>query len=183
MTLRCRIFGHRPSYEQLDTFGMVRKFAVECVRCGETDTFVTSYYDPSGSTGFSVRRVYPPKGIQGVRVYVVNGMQQMKVSKETWKRLNELKEPGDTFDDAVERLLDNSITLSEDQETALYYHLMDTLQDTDEWTQRELEGVLDKLPEYDILRRDKPVGAETAVAEGEFDADVIESETTENQHE
>lgn len=31
----------------------------------------------------------------------------IKVKKETWKRLNRQKEPGDTFDDVIERLLAN----------------------------------------------------------------------------
>jgi len=30
----------------------------------------------------------------------------MRVSKKTWKRLNQLKEPGDTFDDVINKLID-----------------------------------------------------------------------------
>jgi len=32
--------------------------------------------------------------------------KHIKVSKESWIRLNQLKEPGDTFDDALKKLLD-----------------------------------------------------------------------------
>ena len=30
----------------------------------------------------------------------------VKVSRETWKRLNHLKEPGDAFDEVIQRLLE-----------------------------------------------------------------------------
>ena len=36
--------------------------------------------------------------------------QRVPVSRETWKQLNSKKEPGDTFDDVLERLLDESGT-------------------------------------------------------------------------
>ena len=32
----------------------------------------------------------------------------VKVSADTWKRLNQRKEPGDTFDDVISKLLDES---------------------------------------------------------------------------
>ena len=32
----------------------------------------------------------------------------LQVSKDTWKRLNARKEPGETFDDVITRLLDDS---------------------------------------------------------------------------
>lgn len=32
----------------------------------------------------------------------------VKVSEETWRKLNSRKEPGDTFDDVVQRLLEES---------------------------------------------------------------------------
>lgn len=32
----------------------------------------------------------------------------IKLDDETWKRLNQRKEPGDTFDDVVVRLLDKT---------------------------------------------------------------------------
>lgn len=34
--------------------------------------------------------------------------QRIRVSEETWRRLNALKTPGDTFDDVAARLLDNT---------------------------------------------------------------------------
>jgi predicted CopG family antitoxin len=33
-------------------------------------------------------------------------LQSLKVSPETWKVLNSMKEPGDTFDDVVSRLIE-----------------------------------------------------------------------------
>lgn len=33
------------------------------------------------------------------------GKTTIKVKNETWKQLNRQKEPGDTFDDVIERLL------------------------------------------------------------------------------
>lgn len=33
----------------------------------------------------------------------------IKVSEENWKRLNAMKDPGDTFDDVVGRLLDQRV--------------------------------------------------------------------------
>ena len=32
--------------------------------------------------------------------------KHIKVSKESWIRLNQLKEPGETFDDTIKKLLD-----------------------------------------------------------------------------
>ena len=32
--------------------------------------------------------------------------EQIRVSPENWKRLNALKEPGDTFNDVIDRLLE-----------------------------------------------------------------------------
>lgn len=32
----------------------------------------------------------------------------LKVSEETWRRLNARKKPGDTFDDVVQRLLEEA---------------------------------------------------------------------------
>ena len=32
----------------------------------------------------------------------------VKVENGTWRQLNRLKEPGDTFDDVISRLLDNA---------------------------------------------------------------------------
>lgn len=65
--------------------------------------------------------------------------------------------------------------LTEDQETALYHHLTETLHEADHYEQQELVKVVDQLPEYDILQRDRPVGAEEAMEElDDFDADVIE---------
>jgi len=36
------------------------------------------------------------------------GRQNIKISDETWRRLNVRKRPGDTFEDVVERLLDEA---------------------------------------------------------------------------
>jgi len=32
----------------------------------------------------------------------------VRIKTDTWKRLNDLKEPGDSFDDIIRRLLDES---------------------------------------------------------------------------
>lgn len=41
-------------------------------------------------------------------VIVMASKQRVPVSRETWKQLNSKKEPGDTFDDVLERLLEES---------------------------------------------------------------------------
>jgi predicted CopG family antitoxin len=37
----------------------------------------------------------------------MSDMTSMKISKDTWQRLNRRKQPGDSFDDVVQRLLDD----------------------------------------------------------------------------
>lgn len=39
----------------------------------------------------------------------VTQTRTVRVSDETWKRLNQRKEPGDSFDDVISRLLDSTI--------------------------------------------------------------------------
>jgi len=37
-----------------------------------------------------------------------NDVTTVKVKKETWKQLNKRKEPGDTFDDVISNLIEQS---------------------------------------------------------------------------
>lgn len=48
----------------------------------------------------------------GHKVGMMGEKAAVKVSVESWKRLNSMKEPGDTFEDVVCRLLDERDEMS-----------------------------------------------------------------------
>ena len=45
--------------------------------------------------------------------------ETIRIRPETWRRLNNLKEPGDTFDDVVTKLLDDAGEIDEGNPTMM----------------------------------------------------------------
>jgi predicted CopG family antitoxin len=39
-----------------------------------------------------------------------NADKHIRVTKETWKELNQMKEPGDSFEDVLQRLIEGEAT-------------------------------------------------------------------------
>lgn len=86
------------------------------IKCDSPPVFACiNYNEPQNYKAFETLYIERSRMMSGLEQYLFGHCVQSKtvsqtirISDENWKRLNERKEPGDTFSDVVTRVLDET---------------------------------------------------------------------------
>ncbi|MCY3411628.1 MAG: hypothetical protein INQ03_08365 [Candidatus Heimdallarchaeota archaeon] len=71
-------------------------------------------------------------------------MTTIHISKSNWKRLNQLKEPGETMDDVVSKILSSYVDDEENTEEIQFDTLLDKIIEVQEAQDPTIEEILDQ---------------------------------------